>query len=155
MKQLFKKAALVMAIAFALPVSYSFAAEPFTVAHGGNKEIKAVFARDFASATLMSTEAHDQYTKVEFRLNGQVMTAFYSPAGDLLAVSRNIVSSQLPMNLLMSFKKHYGDSYWVTDLFELNQDTQSSYYLTLESPDSRLTLRSNGDHWEVYSNQRK
>ena len=151
MKQFVKKAAVVMACVFALSTSYSFAA---TSGDEGNKEIKASFRHDFASAQLMSTETHDNFTKMVFTLNGQIMTAFYSTNGDLLAITRNIVSSQLPVNLLMSFKKHYGD-YWVTDLFEMSQDAQSNYYLTLENANSRMTLRSNGDNWEVYSSVKK
>jgi hypothetical protein len=153
MKQFVKKAAVVLALMIALPATYSFAA-PAT-ADNGNKEITATFKHDFENAVLMSTETHDNFTKVVFKLNEQVMTAFYSNSGDLLAVTRNIVTSQLPVNLLMSFKKHYSDNYWVTDLFEMSQDAQSTYYISLENADSRLTLRSNGDSWEVYSNVKK
>jgi hypothetical protein len=154
MKQFVKKAAVVMACVFALPAMYSFAAPSYKVAGNGNKEIKASFAHDFEHAVLMSTEAHDNFTKVVFKLNEQVMTAFYSNSGELLAVTRNIVSSQLPVSLMMSFRKHYAD-YWITDLFEMSQDAQSNYYLTLENVDARVTLRSNGDSWEVYSNVKK
>jgi len=154
MKQLVKKAALVLACVITLPAMNSFAAPVKSITEDGNKEIKASFARDFQSAELMSTESRDTYSKVVFKLNQQVMTAFYSNNGELLAVTRNIVSSQLPVSLLMNFKKHYGE-YWITDLFEMSQDQQSSYYLTLENSDSRMTLRSNGDNWEVYSNVKK
>jgi len=37
-----------------------------------------------------------------------------------MAVTRNIVSSQLPVSLLMNFKKHYSE-FWITDLFEMSQ----------------------------------
>jgi hypothetical protein len=154
MNQLVKKAALIMAFVVTLPAMNSFAAPVHSTTNDGNKEIKASFAHDFQNAELMSTENRDSYTKVMFRLNQQVMTAFYSNSGELLAVTRNIVSSQLPVSLLMSCKKHYGD-YWITDLFEVSQDEESTYYLTLENSDSRTTLRSNGDSWEVYSNVKK
>ncbi len=148
MNQFVKRAAVMMACVLTLSTSYSYAAG------GDNGEIKTAFRHDFESAQLISTETHDQFTKVEFALNGQIMTAFYSTSGSLLAVTRNLVTSQLPVNLLLNFKKHYG-GYWVTDLFEMSQDAQSSYYLTLENTDTRITLRSNGDSWEVYSNGRK
>jgi hypothetical protein len=54
----------------------------------------------------------------------------------------------------MNYKKHY-DGYWVTDLFEMSQNDQSSYYITLENSDTRMTLRSNGDNWELYCSVRK
>jgi len=37
----------------------------------------------------------------------------------------------------------------------MSQDAQSNYYLSLENADTKLTLRSNGDSWEVYSTVRK
>jgi hypothetical protein len=154
MKQFVKKATVVMACVIALPAMNSFAA-PISVLTGeGNKEIKANFARDFRNAELVSTESKVNYTKVVFKLNEQVMTAFYSNSGELLAITRNIVSTQLPVSLLMNYKKHYS-GYWISDLFEMSQDQQSSYYLTLENSDSRTTLRSNGEGWEVYSNVKK
>lgn len=150
-----KKAALVLACVITLPAMNGFAA-PATIAGdgNGNKEIKTSFAHDFQSAVLVSTEARDSYTKVVFKLNEQVMTAFYSNNGELMAVTRKLVSSQLPVSLLMNFKKHYSE-FWITDLFEMSQDQESSYYLTLENSDTRMTLRSNGDGWEVYSSVKK
>ena len=137
-------AAVVMACVFTLGVK----------ANDGTKEIKASFKHDFKNAQLMSTEEHDNFTKMVFTLNEQIMTAFYAADGELIAVTRNIVSSQLPVSLLMSFRKHYNE-YWITDLFEMSQDAQSNYYLSLENADTKLTLRSNGDSWEVYSTVRK
>ena len=150
MKQFVKKAAVVMACVMTLSATYSFAAATPT----DNGEVKTSFKHDFSDAQMMSTEAHDNFTKVVFKLNEQVMTAFYSNGGELLAVTRNITSSQLPVSLLMSFKKHYGE-YWITDLFEMSQDASSTYYLSLENSDSKITLRSNGDSWEVYANVKK
>ena len=150
MKQFVTKAAVTLACLLTLGTTYSFAA-----GNGDNKEIKNAFRHDFESAQLMSTEAHDNFTKVEFSMNGQIMTAFYSTGGELLAVTRNLTTKQLPVSLLMSFKKHY-DGYWVTDLFEMSQNEQSSYYLTLENADSKMTLRSSdGDNWVVFSSVRK
>ncbi len=71
-----------------------------------------------------------------------------------MAVTRNIVSSQLPLNLLTSLKKHYSNT-WITDLFEFNSDNQDNYYITLENADTKTTLRSNGDNWELYSTSKK
>jgi len=144
-----KKAAVMMACVLTLGTSHSFAA-----GNDDNKEIKNAFRHDFENAQLISTEASDRFTKVAFSLNGQIMTAFYSTGGHLLAVTRNLTTAQLPVSLLMNYKKHH-DGYWVSDLFEISQDEQSSYYLTLENADTRMTLRSTGDNWEVYSTVQK
>lgn len=154
MNQFIKKAAIVAACVFALPAMNSFAAPITKPAGDGNKEIKASFAHDFRNAELMGTETNEKYTKVVFKMNDQVMTAFYSASGQLMAVTRNITSSQLPVSLLMNFKKHYSDC-WISDLFEMSQDSESTYYLTVENSDVRTILRSNGDSWDVYSSIKK
>jgi len=71
-----------------------------------------------------------------------------------MAVTRNIVSSQLPVNLLTNLKKYYSTT-WITDLFELSSENQDCYYITLENADSKVTLRSNGDSWEFYTTSKK
>lgn len=159
MNQFIKTATLVMVSVLTLSTTYSFAAttpanEGNKKVNDGTKETKASFQKDFQNAQLISTEVRDNFTKVTFTLNAQVMTAFYAVNGDLIAVTRNIVSSQLPVSLLMSFKKNYSD-YWITDLFEMSQDAQSNYYLTLENAEKKITLRSDGDGWVVYSNFKK
>ncbi|MDO6433244.1 hypothetical protein Q4E93_21720 [Flavitalea sp. BT771] len=145
-----KKAAVMMTLLLVLGTSYSFA-KPVDSADG---DIRVSFNKSFRGAQLMSTEAHAAFTKVMFKMNDVVMFAFYSKRGDLLAVTRNITSSQLPLGLLLSLKGDYKD-YWITELFEFTGNEDSCYYVSLESADAKVTLRSNGDSWEVYTTVRK
>ena len=117
-------------------------------------EINASIKRNFKNAQILNTETKEAFTKVTFKMNEVIMFAFYSRTGDLLAVTRNITSSQLPMNLLMSLKNDYS-AYWITELFEFTGDGINCYYVSLESADARVTLRSNGDSWEVYTSMKK
>ena len=83
------------------------------------------------------------------------MFAYYSEAGELIAVTRNIVSSQLPIALLTTLKKNY-NSYWISDLFEISSNNDASYYVTLQSADQTVVLKSNGiSGWEVYKKEKK
>ena len=138
---------LLFAAALTLATTFSFANNP-------NGETKTSFRQDFKNAQLMNTEEHTNFTKLTFTTNGVIMSAFYSTNGELLAVTRNIVSSQLPINLLTSLKKYYSNT-WITDLFEFSGDNQDCYYITLENADSKVTLRSNGDNWELYTTTKK
>jgi len=117
-------------------------------------EINASIKRNFKNAQILNTETKEAFTKVTFKMNEVIMFAFYSRTGDLLAVTRNITSSQLPMNLLLSLKNDYS-AYWITELFEFTGDGINCYYVSLESADARVTLRSNGDSWEVYTSVKK
>jgi hypothetical protein len=120
-----------------------------------NETVKVAFHKDFKKAEMMSAEAKTTYTKVTFKLNDVIMYAFYSDNGQLLAVTRNITSNQLPIQLLLEVKKNYNDC-WISDLFELTGDGVSTYYITLENADSKVTLRSNGtDNWETYEKKAK
>jgi hypothetical protein len=102
----------------------------------------------------MQKEAGKNFTKFTFKLNDVVLSAFYNENGQLLAITRNIQSNQLPLQLLMQVKKDYGN-YWISDLFEYSGDGSSNYYITLETADSRVILRSNGTEWEVYDKKVK
>jgi hypothetical protein len=144
-----KKLALMIAFLLTAAVSYSFAAAP-TGEVKISSDIRAAFHKDFQNAEVISAETHKSFTKLTFKMNNIVLFAFYSDNGELLAVTRNILSTQLPVGLQISLRKEFS-SYWITELIELNGDGQNSYYVSLENADKKLTLRSNGDEsWEVY-----
>src|ERR1700760_1132145 len=109
-----KKIAFIAALIFTVGISSSFA----TPNGGGNEFIKASFHRDFAKAEIMSLDAGKYFTKLTFKMNDNVLFAFYNEQGELVAVTRNIRSSQLPIRLLMDLKNNYGD-FWITDLCEM------------------------------------
>ncbi|HVS97818.1 MAG TPA: hypothetical protein VHE54_15090 [Puia sp.] len=118
-------------------------------------DVTASFHKDFKSAELLSTEPGKVYTKLTFKLNDMVMFAYYNPAGQLIAVVRNIQSGQLPIQLMLKVKEGYSN-YWISDLFEISADAETDYYITLEDANTKVTLRSvDGANWEVYSKKTK
>jgi hypothetical protein len=155
MKRSIKTIAFVIALFLTLGVSSSFATTTsnFATTTSNNEEnqvILASFHKDFRTGELMGIEAKKDYTKVTFKLNNLVLFAFYSENGDLIAVVRNILSSQLPIQLLMDLKQNHSNC-WITDLFEIDSDGQTNYYVTLENGDTQTTLRStSSNNWETY-----
>jgi hypothetical protein len=128
-------------------------------AAGGNDNVnqQAVnsFKKDFINASNTMWEQKENYTKATFSLNGQVLFAYYDNNGNLQAVVRNITSAQLPITLLSSLRNDYGD-YWISDLFEIASNDQTTYYITIENGDKKIVLKSSGsDYWEVYSKEKK
>jgi hypothetical protein len=120
-----------------------------------NQSIVKSFHKEFINAKNIKWEQKTGYVKVEFTLNDQVLFAYYDNEGKLTAIVRNIVSDQLPISLLTSLKKEY-TGYWISELFELASDDQTTYYVTLENADKKIVLRSSGlDDWDVYSKTRK
>jgi hypothetical protein len=120
-----------------------------------NERIVKSFEKEFAGAQHVQWATTKDFVKVTFTLNEQVVYAFYEPNGNLLGVTRNIVSSQLPINLLTDLKKNYS-THWITDLFEMASNNDNVYYVTLENGDQKLVLKSSGTAgWEVYRKERK
>jgi len=150
MKRTFATIALTAALLLTVGVGSSFAHNT----PNGNDNIEAYFHKDFQQAELISTNTGADYTKVTFKMNSMILTAFYSNSGELLAVTHNITSTQLPLQLLIQVKRNYS-SYWISDLFEYNANGSSSYFLTLENADSKVTLRSNDGDWETYNKTTK
>jgi hypothetical protein len=149
----FRRTAITMALLLTLGISYGFA-NPSAGPVRSNDEISIAFSKSFRHAQIISKEMYKTYTKFTFRMNDMVMFAYYSYSGELLAVTRNILSTQLPIDLLVDLKTGYS-KYWITELFELSGDGRDSYYVTLENADIKIVLRSTGDNWEVYSKAEK
>jgi hypothetical protein len=113
------------------------------------------FKKDFSSAVNVKWEAGKEFVKATFELNGQVMFAYYSTDGDLMAVTRNILSNQLPFKLLSEIRNNHKQT-WITDLFEISSHGETTYYVTLENADTKLVLRSQGTAgWEQYKREKK
>ena len=145
-----KKIALATALLLTVGISSSFA----TPTNGGNDEATASFRKDFKTAEVMQKEIRKNFTKFTFKLNDVVLSAFYNENGQLLAITRNIQCNQLPLQLLIQLKKDYSNS-WITDLFEYTADGTTCYYITVETADTCVILRSNGTDWEVYNKKAK
>ena len=120
-----------------------------------NNKAATAFKKDFSQAQEVKWENGKQYVKATFKMNEQVMTAYYTPAGDLLGITRNVTTSQLPINLIADLKKNY-KNVWVSDLFEITSNDETNYYITLEDADQTIVLKSTGSYgWTSYKKEKK
>ena len=146
-----KKMILSVVVMLFIGVSSTFANRTENV----NQKAQNSFSKDFATAKEVKWEATKEFSKVTFTLNAQVMTAYYNANGEMIAMTRNIVSGQLPISLLTSLKKDYSE-FWISDLFEMAAENSTTYYVTLENADTQLVLRSdNNGNWELFKKERK
>lgn len=147
-----KKNILVLALLLTLGMSSTFANNS---KEGVSDQIINSFKKDFASAQDVQWEKTKDFARVTFKMNDQVMYAYYSQTGNLMAVTRNISSGQLPMNLLADVKRSYG-TYWISDLFEISMNNETAYYITLQNADQTVILKSSGaSGWNVHTKERK
>jgi hypothetical protein len=146
-----KKSILSLALMLMIGLSSTFANN----AEGVNQKVMSSFKKEFANAKDVKWESGKEYVKATFTLNGQIMFAYYSENGEMLAMTRNIVSSQLPINLLNDLKKDYS-SFWITDLFEMAAGNETAYYVTLECANNIIVLKSSdSSNWEVFKKEKK
>src|SRR5918997_1078380 len=98
-----KKSILMWAMMLTMGLSTTFANNEETI----NQRAVNSFKKEFSTAQDVKWESRKDFVKATFKLNDQVMFAYYSQTGELLVVSRNILSTQLPINLLSQLKKDY------------------------------------------------
>lgn len=146
-----KKRILTLALLLTISISSILA----NTVEGVNQKVMNSFKSDFADAREVKWESGKDFVKATFTMHEQVMFAYYSVDGEQIAVSRNIVSSQLPLNLLSDLKKNY-TGFWISDLFEMASKGDTAYYMTVENGDYSIVLKSNGSSgWEVYKKDKK
>ena len=143
---------IMMMLALALTIGTSFA---FTGEEAVNKQALNAFKKEFAGATEAAWTVGNDFYKVTFSLNDQKLFAYYNIQGEFLAVTRNISSLQLPLSLQTSLKRSY-NSYWISDLFEVAKNDGTNYYITLETADTKIVLKStDGSDWSIYQKSKK
>jgi hypothetical protein len=139
-----KKIMMTLALALAVSTMYAITGEEAI-----NRQALQSFRTDFAGAIDATWTPGKNYYKVSFTMNEQKLFAYYNMSGEFIAVTRYISSFQLPLYLQNTLKKSY-ENYWISDLFEMSNPDGTSYYVTLETADSRLVLRStDGRDWSV------
>lgn len=115
-----------------------------------NQQVLNNFKKEFVDAKDVSWQNNKEFVRATFTLNDQVMFAYYSAEGNLLAITRNISSDKLPISLLTNMKKNYSE-YWITDLFEVVANGTGTYYMTVQNADYEITLKSDEfGGWETF-----
>jgi hypothetical protein len=112
------------------------------------------FNKEFAGAKDVQWTSADNYYKAAFVFNGQNVTAFYQLDGELIAMTRNISSLELPISLQTNLKNNYS-KYWISDLFEISNNEGTSYYITLENANSKIVLKSDSNKWNTFKKMAK
>ncbi|HVK97126.1 MAG TPA: hypothetical protein VM368_04870 [Flavisolibacter sp.] len=130
-----------------------------SISHAGDVKVSPIvlhsFNSSFKDAAEVKWSISSKLYKAEFNFNEQYVTAYFDESGTMVAAIKNISSFQLPLSLQKSLKKEL-QSYWITELFELNNDSGTNYYLTLENAETKLVLKSTGAFdWHTFQRQRK
>ena len=140
-----------MIIAAAMFVSLSAFANEEKV----NPKVLSSFHTEFSTVQNVEWTVRQEFYEAAFDMNGQRVSAFFNSDGDLMGITRNISSAQLPVKLQSSLKNKY-NSYWITNLFEVANNDGTTYYVTLEEGDKKVVLKATaGSDWNTYKKDRK
>ena len=140
------KKSLLFAVSIMMIAANSFASAGNEVV---DKKIAEAFTKTFAGATAVKWNTTNQYTKAEFVLDGIYRSAFFAPDANLMGLSRNLTTQELPLELSDELKSAY-KNYWVTELFEYVTAEEGSYYITLENADKIIVLKSDFNGFSVH-----
>ena len=136
-----------MILAFGLTLCMSFA---FAGDENVNPKVLNAFKDEFTTAKEVEWTAGSNYYKAAFTFNGNHVFAFYNLDGELMGLTRYISSLDLPINLQKDLKKDYSD-YWISDLFEVANNSGTSYYITLENAGKKIVLKAaDGNDWTMF-----
>ena len=141
---------MIMTLAIAIGSLTAFAGE-----ENVSPKVLDAFKNEYVSVNQVEWSNGDNYYRASFVYNNKHVFAYYNQEGELLGLTRYISSMDLPLNLQTSLKKNYAD-YWISDLFEVAKNGSTAYYITLESADTKIVLKStSGEAWNVYKTSKK
>jgi len=120
-----------------------------------DKSVQAAFSNDFAHATNISWQNNNSYYSASFQLNDLSYTALYTTDGEMIAVSRNILSTELPAELEAILRNNFS-VYWISNLVKYDIGGQTKYYATIENASHKTVLESIGaEEWSVFKDTEK
>jgi len=140
---------LLLTIAIAVSSLVSFAADEDV-----NLVVLKSFQQEFAGAKDVQWTSAGSNFKASFVFNNQYVFAFFTSTGELMGVTRNMTSLELPVTLQASLKKDYSE-FWISNLFEISNADGTHYYITLEKADAKMILSSEGSDWKLYKKASK
>ena len=111
------------------------------------------FQATFENAQDITWEQVGVLYKASFVLDGRHNAAFYNSNGELVAVTRNLASTQLPKQLQASLKKEM-QGRWIAELFVVSIEDEDTYYVTLQNAEGAVMLKSvSAKKWVVYQRE--
>jgi hypothetical protein len=144
-----KRFLITLTVLFSLISMSSFASDSKV-----DSRVLKSFQSSFKNATEVDWTVTNNFYKANFSLNGQYVAAYFDGSGNMMAITRNISSTQLPISLQTNLKNNY-EGFWISDLFEVANEEGTTYYVTVENADTKLILRSSNADWATYQKQRK
>ena len=119
-----------------------------------NQRAVGSFQTEFKEASSVSWKQNEKFSVATFRLNDQILFAYYDPQGSLIALAHNMLTTSLPEGLGKELRKKYS-GYWITDCFQLRDDEGIHYFVRIKNAATAQVLTSDGiESWTIYLRQK-
>ena len=134
---------------------FTVAASAFAGDEKIDQRVIKAFEKEFFAAQHATWSVNKNVYQVTFDYYDKTISAYYDKKGSLLGVIRHMLTTDLAYYLQKELKEYFND-YWVTNLFELSNESGTSYYVTLQNAEGTLILSSKEQNsWEVFNQNKK
>ena len=145
------KKIIMLAVALTTITISSFASDII----GVNQRVLTSFKKSFHNAEVVRWELKNNLYKITFKNFDKELFAYYSADGDQVAVSRNIHIDQLPLALGAELRNKFSQG-WLTELFEVSSNGQTSYYATIECSTHTTVFKAEGSSgWAIFKKDKR
>lgn len=107
--------------------------------------VKAAFEKNFTGAENVSWEKSEEFYFASFQLNSKEVTAAYHENGQLVGLSREITTAQLPLNVSLAIGSKFEGYKLAETTTELTFDGQTSYYVIAQNSNKVVKLKCSTD----------
>jgi hypothetical protein len=137
-------------IFFAILMTISFFAQTSQAAEPKmSSNVITAFETNFAEAENAQWSTVENLFKVTFNLDDRAMFAFYDGEGDLVVTGTYLTARQLPKPAQKRLAEA-AKGYTITEVFEINDGTESKYYVSLVNDRESKVLESKGVKWDIF-----
>jgi hypothetical protein len=106
-----------------------------------NAKVAASFKKEFSFAKDVNWQKNNNVYFASFIMGSNKAEAAYSEEGELLAISRQVELSQLPLSLSVAIAQKYEGYTLANNAVEITYNNETNYYLTIANAKNVLKLK--------------
>ncbi len=127
-------------LVFTTLLAIASVATSFADTHTANYFVQNSFQAEFKGANNVTWTACGNLSKASFTLDDQKAEAFFNADGLMIAVSKSVSLSELPIKAKRNFAKKY-EGYTVTDAIRFESTDECAYYMYADNGQDHVMLK--------------
>ena len=131
-----KKIVVALSLLLTVGLTSAFANEPKV-----NASVLASFDKEFSFVKDAKWTVSNEFSKAVFILSDRRIEAYFSNDGEYLGSARDLIFNQLPMSVISSMNKRFGDV-GVYEIVERSINGETLYYMTVDYANKILRIEA-------------